>query len=181
MIMMKNIFRALIILLVAILSATLFQSLAINNVSPNIILITIVSISVLQGREEGIIFAVFFGLIHDILYFDVVGFHVIIYVVIAYFTGYLYRNFYAESVVIPLTAIGASNLIYNIIIFLTTYMFRGSLNIFYYFYAIILPEVTYTVVVAVVLYRIFIIYSHFITEYEKEKRKGDDEIYERRP
>ncbi len=177
--MMKNALRALIILLVSVLSSTLFQSMAINNVSPNIIIITIVSISVLQGREEGMIFAVFFGLIQDILFFEVVGYHVIIYIIIVYFTGYLYRNFYAESVVVPLTAIGVSDLVYNIIVFLTTYMFRGSLNIFYYSYAVVLPELTYTVVVAVVLYRLYIVYSHFINEYEKEKRKGDEEIYER--
>lgn len=179
--MVKNLSRAIIIILIAVLSTTLFQTLAINNVSPNLMIITIVSISVLLGREEGLIFAFFFGLIQDIFYFQVVGFHVIIYCLIAYFTGYLYRNFYAESVVIPLVAIGVSDLSYNIIVFITTYLFRGSINLLYYSYAIILPEVTYTVVIAVVLYRLYIIYSQWITEYEKDKRKGDDELYERRP
>ncbi len=178
--MYKNFLRAIIIISISVLSTTFFQFLNINNVSPNLIIITIVSISVLQGRNEGVMFAVFLGFIQDILFGQVIGYNILIYVFIAYTTGYLYRNFYAESVVIPLVAIGVSDLVYTIIIFITSYMFRGSLNVFYYSYAVIFPEVTYTVAVAVVLYRIFIVYSHYIHEYEKEKRKGDGELYERR-
>lgn len=176
--MLKNFTRLGIIIVIAVLQTTFFQFININNVSPNLFIITIVSISVLQGRKEGIIYAVAFGLIQDILFGALVGYFVLIYLLAAGVSGYLYRNFYAESVVIPLTAIGLSSLGYNLIIYFTTYLLRGRIDVFYYLFVIILPELTYTVVIAVILYRLYIMYSHFIDEYEKEKRKGDDDLYE---
>lgn len=177
--MVKNFSRLLIIIVITVLQTTFFQFINFNNVSPNLFIITIVSISILQGRNEGIIYSVAFGLIQDILFGSLVGYFVLIYLLAAGVTGYLYRNFYAESVVIPLTAIGASSLGYNLIIYFTTYLLRGRIDVFYYLFAIIIPELTYTVVVAIVFYRLFIVYSHLINEYEKEKRKGDDDLYER--
>jgi len=176
--MLKNFTRLMIIIIITVLQTTIFQLININNVNPNLFIITIVSISVLRGRNEGIIYAVSFGLIQDILFGSLVGYFVLIYLLVAGVTGYLYRNFYAESVVIPLIAIGASSLGYNLIIYFTTYLLRGKIDILYYLFVIILPELTYTVVIAIVLYRLYIIYSHFIDDYEKDKRKGDNDLYE---
>jgi rod shape-determining protein MreD len=103
---------------------------------------------------------------------------VLIYLAIGSLSAYLYRNFYAESVVIPLSAIGVSSLAYNFIVYILTYLLRGKIEFFYYLIVVILPEITYTVVVAVLLYRLYIVYSHFIDDYEKEKRKGDGDLYE---
>jgi len=177
--MLKNFTRLMIIIIIAVLQTTFFQFINISNVSPNLFIITIVSISVLQGRKEGMIYAVAFGLIQDILFGALVGYFVLIYLLAAGISGYLYRNFYAESVVIPLTAIGISSFAYNLIIYFTTYLLRGRIDVVYYLFVIILPELTYTVVVAVGLYRIFIMYSHYMDEYEKDKRKGGDGLYER--
>jgi len=176
--MLKTISRIVIIILITVLQTTFFQFININNVSPNLFIITIVSISVLQGRKEGIIYSVSFGLIQDILFGSVVGFYVLIYLAIGSLSAYLYRNFYAESVVIPLSAIGVSSLAYNFIVYILTYLLRGKIEFFYYLIVVILPEITYTVVVAVLLYRLYIVYSHFIDDYEKEKRKGDGDLYE---
>ncbi len=175
--MFKNLLRFAIIVVITVLQTTFFQGISINNVSPNLFIITIVSISALQGRQEGIIFGVAFGLIQDILFGPLVGFNVLIYLLIASVSGYLHMNYYAESVVIPLTAVAISDLVHNLIIYILTYLMRGRIDFLYYFGIIILPEITYTVVVAVLLYRLYIIYSRFISDYDKDKRKGDDELY----
>jgi len=176
--MLRNISRLFIIITITLLQTTFFQVISINNVSPNLFIITIVSMSCLMGRREGIIYGVVFGLIQDILYGSIVGFYVLIYLAIAGVSGYFYRNYYAESVVIPLATIGVSDFAYNFIVYVLTFLLRGRLDVLYYLGVIILPEITYTVVVAVFLYRLYIVYDHYMVEYEKEKRKGDDDIYE---
>lgn len=177
--MLKNITRGVIIIMIIVLQTTLFQYLNINNVSPNLFIITIVSLSALQGRKEGLIFALAFGLVQDILFGNIVGFYVLIYMLIAALAGYLYQNYYTENIVIPLVAMGIGDLIYNVLIFFFTFLLRGKINIGYYIFNIIFPEITYTVFIAVLLYRVYMIYSRLIHEYEKEKRKGDDDFYER--
>ena len=177
--MLKNSTRVFIIILMSVLQSTLFQYLSINNVSPNLFVITIVSISSLRGRKEGLIYATFFGLIQDILYGNTVGFYVLIYMLIAALAGYLYQNYYTESMVIPLVAIGIGDYIYNVLVYLFTYLMRGKVDLIYYTFNLIFPEITYTLFIAVILYRILILYSQFLNEYEKEKRKGDDDFYER--
>lgn len=177
--MLKNLTRALIIISMIILQTTLFQYLNINNVSPNLFIVTIVSLSALQGRKEGLIYAIAFGLVQDILYGNIVGFYILIYMLIGALAGYLYQNYYTENIVIPLFAIGIGDMILNILIYVFTFLLRGKINIGYYIFKIAFPEITYTVFIAVVLYRLYMFYNHLITEYEKEKRKGDDDFYER--
>lgn len=177
--MLKNITRVLIILFMCILQTTLFQYLNINNVSPNLFIITIVSLSALRGRKEGLFYGAAFGLIQDIFYGNNVGFYILIYMLIATLAGYLYKNYYAESMVIPLVAIGVGDYIYNAIVYFFTYLMRGKIDLLYYVFNIIFPEITYTVFVAVLMYRLFILYSYMMNEYEKDKRKGDDDFYER--
>ncbi len=176
--MLKKSLTALIIILISVFQTTLFQHLSINNTTPNLFIVTIVSLSALMGRKEGLVYAIFFGLIQDIQFGGVVGFYVLIYASIAYVAGYLYRNYYAESMVIPLILIGLSDLFYNLVIFIFTYLFRGRLDLGYYFGYIIAPEVTYTVFMGVIFYRIYIVYYNFLRNYHKQKRKGEETFNE---
>ena len=172
--MFKKSLTALIIIFIIVLQTTLFQQLSINNTTPNLFIITIVSLSALMGQKEGLIYAISFGLVQDILFGGVVGFYVIIYSLIAYVSGYLYHNYYAESMVIPLIVIGLSDFFYNLIIFVFTYLFRGQLEIGYYFGFIMAPEITYTVFMGVIFYRIYISYYTLLRNLHSKKRKGED-------
>lgn len=176
---LKRVLTAIIFIATVVLQTTLFQAIAINNVSPNVFIIIIVSISALRSRSEGAVYGVLFGLAQDIFYGSVVGYYVLIYVLIAIVAGFLYRNYYPNSIVIPLTVIGVSDLVYNLYVFLTTYVLRGSIDVGYYLVHIYLPELTYTVVLSIVLYRFLFMYSRFLDNYEHDYRKGEDDLSER--
>lgn len=176
---LKRFLTALIFIVTVVLQTTFFQTISINNVSPNVFIIVIVSISALRGRFEGAVYAVLFGLAQDIFYGNVIGYYVLIYTLIAIVTSFLYRNFYPNSLVIPLTVIGSANLVYNSYVFLTSFLLRGSIDISYYFVHIYLPEITYTIVVSILLYRLLFVYSQFLDEYEHDYRKGEDDLSER--
>ncbi len=172
--MRKKICTVIILLTVITLQTTLFHALSINNTTPNLFIITIVSISALMGRQDGLIYAIVFGLVQDIQFGVAIGFYVLIYAVIAYVSGYLYRNYYTENIIIPLSVMGLSDFFYNVLIFIFTYLFRGRLDIGYYLAYIVAPEVTYTIFVGVFLYRIYIGYFHYLRAEPSKKRKGED-------
>lgn len=170
----KYIIGFMLIILIVLLQTTLFQVLSINHVSPNLFIITLISISALRGRNEGLAFGIIFGLYQDILYGEVVGFYVIIYALLAIMGSYLYENYYSESVVLPLSFIALADFLYNVYIFIFTYMFRGRLEINYYLTRIIIPEVTYTVVIGILLYRLYIVYAAWMNARESVYGQEDD-------
>ncbi len=171
----KYIIAFIIVIITVLLQTTLFQVLAINHVSPNLFIITLISISALRGRNEGLVFGILFGLYQDILYGEVVGFYVLIYALLAIMGSYLYENYYSESVVLPLSFIALADFLYNLYIYVFTFMFRGRLDIDYYLTRIIVPEVTYTVVIGILLYRLYIVYAAWM--YRRESvysQEGDN-------
>lgn len=173
--MLKNTSRVLIIIAVIIFQFTIINYIRINEITANLFVVVIVSISILRGLKEGLTYALIFGLVQDILFGHVIGLNIPIYAAISIVTSFFYGNFNAESVVVPLAAIGLSDIGYSLCIYGLTYLLRGRIDIFYYSYRIIVPEAFYTVVVAIPVYRLLIIYSHFLDRLNDRNRK--DELY----
>lgn len=170
----KYILGLVFIVITVLLQTTLFQALAINHVSPNLFIATIIAMSALRGRQEGMAYGLVFGLYQDILYGKVVGFYVLIYVVVAIMGSYIYENYYSESMVLPLSFMAIADFMYNLYIFVFSYMFRGRLDVNYYLTRIIIPEMTYTVVIGILLYRLYIIYAAWLYARESVYSQEED-------
>lgn len=153
---------ASIIIINLILQPIIFSHLKLNGVVPNIFIITIVSFALLRGKTEGLVVGLVIGLYQDILYGSVVGFYGIIYMLIGYFTGFLYRNFYRESLLIPITVIGITDLIQNFLNYFFTFLFRGRLGFYYYARQILFPEILYTVFVGFFMYKLYYIINNYV-------------------
>lgn len=171
------IYRVLIIGLIIILNMVLqpvvFGNLAFKGIVPNIFIVTIVSFGLLRGKIEGAIIGLILGLLQDILYGEVVGLYAIIYMNIGYVTGFLYRNFYRDSLLIPIGVITLADLIQNIVIYFFTFLFRGRLNVGRYFVQIMIPEIIYTLFVGFILYRIYYMINVYVESREGIKENED--------
>ena len=62
--------------------------------------------------------------------------------------------------------IACSDLIYNTAVYLFLFFLRGKLNYFAYLGSVVLPELVYTVLVTVVLYRIFYRINKYLVKKE---------------
>lgn len=175
----KIIIYILLVIILIVLQTTAVHAITIQNVVPNLFIITIVSFSALRGKSNGLLFGFFFGLSQDIFFGTNVGFYVLIYSLIGYFTGSLYRVYYSENILPPLLAVVASDIFYNTMIYIFTYMFRGRLDILYYGVYITLPEMIYTGIFMFFLYRIFFYINRYITFIDNEIRKGENVLHER--
>ncbi|MFA9377170.1 MAG: rod shape-determining protein MreD [Lachnotalea sp.] len=136
------------------LQCTLFKTLSLAFIAPNLLIVVTSSFGFMRGKKEGLIIGFFSGLLIDIFYGDALGFYALIYMYIGYVNGFFNKIFYDEDIKLPMVLITLSDLFYGLIIYLFLFLLRARLDFGYYFIHIIMPEVIYTVVVTIVLYRI---------------------------
>lgn len=168
--MRRKITLAVLILEVFILQGTIFQTLSIASISPNLLLILTVSFGFMRGKQEGLFVGFFCGLLIDIFYGyeNVVGFYALLYMYIGFFNGFLYKVFYDEDIKVPMLLVGVSDLAYGLVVYGIQFLLRGRLDVFVYLYRIIIPEMVYTVLITVIFYRILFWLNRKLTETEWE-------------
>lgn len=145
-----------LILLCFLLQCTVFQSLAFGGIVPNLLIVLTSSLGFMRGEKEGLLIGFICGLLCDIFFSEVLGFHALVMMYIGYLNGKFSRIFYPEDIKLPMALIIVSDLSYGIICYILMFLVRGRLNFSYYLMNIIVPEVVYTTVVTLLLYPIIL-------------------------
>ena len=70
----------------------------------------------------------------------------------------------------PLMIVAVGDLLYGIMVYGFQFLMRGRIHFFYYFGRIIIPEMIYTVLVTVVLYKLLFLLNQKLTELEMKER-----------
>lgn len=157
------------ILLSFLLQTTVFQWFKLANTVPNILLILTVAHGFLGGKNRGLGVGIACGLLIDLMYGDIVGVSAIIYMIIGYMNGYLGNVFSRVAKIVPIALVALSQFIFFILYYVFNFLLRGKLNIFHYFISIGLPEIVYTTIVAIFLYRLIFYIEEKIDQPLKEE------------
>ena len=152
--MLRFLFDALLIIICFILQNTIFQTLALASISPNLLVILTSSIGLMRGKKEGMLVGFFCGFMVDIFYGDLFGFYALVYMYIGYLSGFFNKIFYDDDIKLPMLLISAREFLYSLIVYVFLFMFRTRFEFGYYLIHIIIPELVYTIVVTLFLYRI---------------------------
>lgn len=166
---MRIAITALILILNFILQTTLFPYFAIRGVFPNTALILVTSYALLRGSKEGAIAGAGTGLLMDVFFNTFIGFYTLLYLVIGLLFGRSQRNFYRENYLLPVIFCIASACIYEAVLYITGFLFKGDGNILYFLIQILVPEVVYTAVITVPFYRILFGINEWLEVKEKYK------------
>ena len=159
--MKRVIIDTVFIIVLFLLQSTVFKWLQLANISPNLLIVITASCGFMNGKNEGLLVGFFSGLLIDIFYGDILGFYALIYMVIGYLNGFFNTIFYDEDVKLPMILIAVSELFYGVVIYIFRFLLRNRLDFGYYFIHIILPELLYTIVITIVLYRLILAVSRF--------------------
>ena len=100
--MKKGIIAAIFIWMLFLLQSTVFQSLSFNGIVPNLLIVLTVSYGFMSGEKWGLIVGFFCGLLCDIFFGDVIGFHALIMMYIGYLNGKFSGGFYPEDIILPM-------------------------------------------------------------------------------
>ncbi len=123
---------------------------------------------IMRGKKEGMFSGFLCGILLDIFFGNVLGFYALIYTFIGYLNGIFQSLFYPEDVKLPMILISASEVVYCFICYIFLFLLRRRLHPGYYIIHIILPEIVYTIVVTIVLYRGIIFVNEKLEEAAKE-------------
>ena len=154
--MKRKIVTGLIILVCFLLESTIFHKLTFASISPNLMIIIVSSFGFMRGKKTGMSVGFICGLLVDLFWGNMLGFHMLIFTVIGYLNGTFERLFYDEDLKLPIILITASELIYGLIIYGCMYMLQGEFLFGNYLFRIILPELVYTILVTLVVYQIIL-------------------------
>lgn len=147
----------LMILICFVLQCTIFKTFSIGNISPNLMVILASSFGFMRGKKQGLFVGFFCGLLEDIFYGRLLGMHAMMYMYIGYVNGYFNHIFYRDDIKLPIFLISVSELVYGLGTYVIMFLMRSRFDFPYYLTRIILPELVYTIMITLVLYRI--IYS----------------------
>ncbi len=151
-----------------LLQSTVFPSLAFGGIIPNLMIIITASYGFMRGRKTGLLVGFFSGLLMDIFFSDILGFYALIYMYIGYLNGVFRKMFYPEDIKLPIALIVGSDCLYNIVIYILTFLLKGRFQFGYYFLNIIVPEMVYTIIVTCVLYPLLLLVESHLERREKE-------------
>ena len=110
------------------------------------------------------------GFLSDILYGDLFGVNALLYMYIGFAAGKMYQVFFDDDIRIALTAIGLSDLAYNVIYYVIKFLFGIRYNFPAYLTHIIIPEIIFTLIIAVVFYRLFYFINRKLLQDELEEQ-----------
>ena len=153
--MKRKITLAILILACYLLQTTVFRFLEFGQVAPNLLIALTISFGFMQGKKEGLFVGFFSGLLIDLFHGEILGFYALIYMYIGYLSGFAYKIFFDEDIKVPVVMVAIGDFVFNITIFILQFLFRGRTDLFSYMKMVILPEIIYTVLITVVLYRVF--------------------------
>lgn len=152
--MKRFIVTILEILICFVLQSSMFHYIALANVMPNMLLILVVSSAYMRGRMSGLLIGLFSGLLVDFSFGNVIGLYAIFYMLIGYFIGFVHKYYANDDFTLPIILVGISSLAYGFFYYTFEFLLRGRLDFLYYFRRLILPEIIYTAVFSVLLYKI---------------------------
>ncbi|MDD3403261.1 MAG: rod shape-determining protein MreD [Hespellia sp.] len=168
--MKRKVVSAVIVVVCFLLQCTLFNTLALGSVKPNLLIILTSAFGFTRGHKDGMVIGFFSGLFIDIQFGELLGSYALIYTVIGFINGFFKQIYYDDDVKLPLFLIAGSELVYGIIIYIFLFMLRGNFQFIHYLGQIIIPELLYTLIVSLGLYPFLLFVNHKFEA--KEKRSA---------
>ena len=141
-----------------VMQTSVLSHMAIFGVTPDTALIFIVSYGVLRGDVEGAIFGFFAGLMQDIFFGGPIGMFALFGLLIGYISGKPFKDFFKDNYFLPFFIVLIAILFQQFMIYISSFLLHGHLNLALYARTIILPTTIYTVSLAIPLYSLL----HFI-------------------
>ena len=164
---LRKVVVAIFIFVCFILQCTVFHSLAMGGIIPNLMIILTSSFGFMRGEKEGLLIGFVSGLLMDIFFGEFLGLNALFFMYIGYLNGKFSMIFYPEDIKLPLALITVSDLTYGLLSYTVLFLLRGRLQFSHYLIHCIIPEMIYTVVLTMFLYPIIIKCNTWLETREK--------------
>ena len=158
---------AVIIIAAYLLQCTVFSSLELAGIKPNLLIIITASFGFMRGSREGMLVGFVSGLLADIQFGDMIGFYALIYLAAGFINGLFEQMYFDEDIKLPLFLIAGSDFIYGVVIYFLMFLLRSDFQFLYYLNRIIIPEAIYTIVITLAVYPLLLFINRRLEAEEK--------------
>lgn len=151
---MKNYISMFIMIIVGfIFQTTIFRSLKIAGVSPNILVILTAIAGTMYGQYAGMFSGIICGLFVDLMYSSVIGVNIFIYAIVGFIIGMTNRIYIEDDIILPIMTIAVGDFIYGTLFYVLKFLLRGRLDLLEYLKNTIVPELIYTIIIGVFIFK----------------------------
>ncbi|SFK59938.1 rod shape-determining protein MreD [Lachnospiraceae bacterium KH1T2] len=152
--MRRKIIEFLLVLACYILQCTFFKAISLGGIVPNLIVMLTAAFGFMHGQKEGMYVGMVGGLLIDIMFGNgLIGLNALIYIFVGYTNGLFSRIFFPEDIKLPVFLIMISDFLYGFAYYVLTFLLRSRLDFGFYLMKVIIPEIVYTAVVTLILYK----------------------------
>ncbi len=166
---MRILITTILTLVNFILQTTLLPYIAIRGVVPNTAFILVVSYALLRGENEGCIVGFCNGLLIDIFFGVSFGFYTLLFFLAGLWAGRGQKDFYRENYLLPIITCSLGAIFYETILFITGFVLHGETNLIYFVVHLLIPQVVYTAIITIPMYRILFGINEWLELKEKYK------------
>lgn len=161
--------NVILILLAFTIQNCVFPLLPFLAATPNLLLILTFSFGFIHGKNAGMLYGLLSGLLLDLFYSGPFGFYTLVYIYIGYINGIFTKYYYEDYITLPLILSMFNELAYSMYVYVLRFLIRGRLDLPYYFRNIILPEIIFTVITTLLVYRLFLSASRRLEDMAKRR------------
>ena len=172
--MRRKIVLFFIIIICFVLQTTVFEYFSFAGIVPNLMVIVVSAFGFMRGNKEGMYVGFFCGLLIDIFCGTYLGPYALLYMYIGFANGFFRKRFYPDDIRLPLVMIAASDLVCSLLVYVFTFLIRKRYQFGYYLQTVILPELVYTIIVAILLYLILLRINTALEAVEQRSAKKFD-------
>ena len=155
--MKRVITLAILILISFLLQYSIFSFHSTRGVSPNLLLILTMSFGIMRGRKEGMLIGFFSGFLCDVFYGELLGPYMLLYMIIGYVNGFFHRNYLMEDIFLPVVIVTFDEFVFETAIYVFVLLLNKRFDFKEYLFSIIFPQMMYTVVVSIIIYRFYVL------------------------
>ena len=168
--MRRAIFNTIALILAFVLQTSVFPLFPYLDNLPNLLLVVLLSIAFPYGDREGMLYGMLAGLMMDLFYSDAFGYYMLLYMGLGFAFG-LFASYYEEEyIILPLAMCAAGDAVFNLYIFLMSFLRRGRTDVLFYLGRIIIPEIILTVSAFLLLYRPLQMANHYLYDLDHKRR-----------
>ncbi len=167
--MKRKLAELVLVLFFYVLQVSMGRAVCIGGIMPNLLVILPVVFGFLNGKNEGMFAGFFAGILYDLFFSGLFGFSALVFVYIGYFAGVFYQKYEQNEMLVPLAVLVAGSFSFGFLSYVGNFLLHNRLNAMYFISRFILPEVIYTTIVFVALYKPL---AYLNTKlYSKDKRR----------
>ena len=162
---MRLLILSISVILAIVVQATWLPAIHLpGQVTPDLILIMVVSVGLLRGPDQGLFFGIISGLFLDLLSGHIIGVQALSKMALGFCSGFMEKNIFKDNVLVPAMSVFGATLVFesfNIFLYMA---FHAHYSFFSTFLSTIIPLAFYNALCTPLIYFLILKMERWMVE-----------------